>query len=85
MLDVDPVRSRLQADDVVLLEADLTTTNQPGWTLMKELGQTAPPVLAVYGPGIRGDTPWMRNAYGSEAVIGALEQARGGTPIARGN
>ncbi|MEO1009363.1 MAG: thioredoxin family protein [Planctomycetota bacterium] len=77
VLNVDPVKSRLAADDVIMIKADLTTKSLPGWQLMEQLQQKAPPVLAVYGPGIQGGTPWMRNVYGSEAVLNAIEQAKG--------
>jgi len=77
VLAVEPVRSRLAADDVVMIKADLTSGGQPGWELMRELGQKAPPVLAVYGPGIGGDTPWMANAYNDNVVMNAIASAKG--------
>jgi thiol:disulfide interchange protein DsbD len=83
VLDVDPVRSRLRDSDVVMMKADLTTRRLPAWKLMDELNQKAPPVLAVYGPGIDGDTPWMSNRYDQGDVMGAIALGKGGTAEAR--
>ncbi|MGD1916068.1 MAG: cytochrome c biogenesis protein CcdA [Phycisphaerales bacterium] len=77
ILEVDPVRSKLRGDNVVMIKADLTSQSQPGWDLMKALGQDAPPVLAVYGPGIDGDTPWMANTYTSGIVMDAIALGEG--------
>ena len=77
VLEVDPVRSELRGDNVVMIKADLTSTSQPGWELMRALGQDAPPVLAVYGPGIEGDTPWMANTYTSGIVMDAIALGEG--------
>lgn len=77
VLGTEPVRSRLRDMDVVMMKADLTSTRQPAWKLMKELNQNAPPVLAVYGPGIDGDTPWMANNYTSGIVMDAIALGKG--------
>ncbi|MEQ9096706.1 MAG: thioredoxin family protein [Phycisphaerales bacterium] len=77
VLGAEPVRSRLRDKDVVMMKADLTSTRQPAWALMKELNQKAPPVLAVYGPGIEGDTPWMSNAYDTSTVMDAIALGKG--------
>ena len=77
VLEVEPVRSRLRSDEVVMVKADLTSRTLPAWDLMKQLNQAAPPVLAVYGPGIEGDTPWMANTYTSGIVVNAIERAMG--------
>jgi len=77
VLEVDPVRSRLRGDNVVMIKADLTSSSQPAWKLMEQLGQDAPPVLAVYGPGIEGDTPWMANTYTSRIVMNAIATGEG--------
>lgn len=77
VLEVEPVRSRLRSDDVVMIKADLTSTRQPAWALMRELNQKAPPVLAVYGPGIEGQTPWMANTYTSGSVMDAIALGKG--------
>ena len=79
VLAAEPVNSRLRSDDVLMVKADLTSSSQPGWGLMRELKQKAPPVLAVYGPGIEGETPWMSNAYDSAAVMNAITLGKGGT------
>lgn len=84
VLEVEPVRSRLRSDDVVMIKADLTSTSQPAWERMRELKQKAPPVLAIYGPGIEGDTPWMANSYTSGIVMEAIAQGKGGTGAGAG-
>ncbi|UYV11988.1 MAG: thioredoxin family protein [Phycisphaera sp.] len=77
VLGVEPVHSRLRDDDVVMMKADLTSTRLPGWDLMRELNQKAPPVLAIYGPGIDGTTPWMSNAYDTGTVMNAIALGKG--------
>lgn len=85
VLGAEPVHSRLRDDDVVMMKADLTSTRQPAWELMRELNQKAPPVLAVYGPGIEGDTPWMRNAYDTGTVMDAISLGKGEQEVAKAN
>lgn len=85
VLGAEPVHSRLRDEDVVMMKADLTSTRQPAWELMRELNQKAPPVLAVYGPGIEGDTPWMRNAYDTGTVMDAISLGKGEQEVARAN
>lgn len=77
VLEAEPVYSRLRDDDVVMIKADLTSKRDPAWDLMRELEQNAPPVLAVYGPGIAGDTPWTRNAYDRGTVMDAIALGKG--------
>ncbi len=74
VLDREPVKSALRADDVVKFTVDLTSTKAPGWKFMAELGQSGIPLLAVYTPG--KDEPWMSNAYTAQQVIDALAAAR---------
>lgn len=85
VLAAEPVNSRLRRDDVVMIKADLTSSRQPAWALMRELGQKAPPVLAVYGPGIEGDTPWLSNGYTSAIVMDAIARGKGQVGVARAN
>lgn len=85
VLAAEPVNSRLRSDDVVMVVADLTSSRQPAWALMRELGQKAPPVLAVYGPGIEGDTPWLSNGYTSAIVMDAIARGKGQVGVARAN
>lgn len=85
VLAAEPVNSRLRRDDVVMMKADLTSTRQPAWDLMRELGQKAPPVLAVYGPGIDGDKPWMSNSYTSGIVMDAIARGKGQVGVASAN
>lgn len=77
VLDREPVRPRLLAGDVVMLEVDLTSTRAPGWSFLQELGQTGVPTLAIYGPGL--DDPIIYNAYTPELVLNAIERAASGT------
>ena len=84
VLNRDPVDSRLRDDDVVAIKVDLTHASLPGWDLMRELNQKAPPVLAVYGPGIEGDTPWMANTYTSGSVMDAIALGKGTIETVRG-
>jgi thiol:disulfide interchange protein len=74
VLDRDPVRSALNNDDVVKFTVDLTSTRAPGWEFLRELGQTGIPLLAIFTPG--DDEPWQANAYTSQQVLAALEEAR---------
>jgi thiol:disulfide interchange protein len=73
ILDREPVRSRLQKDDVILLEVDCTSKTSPGSAFLKELKQTGVPVLVVYGPGIKD--PLVYNSYLPDTVIDAIQQA----------
>ncbi|MBX3357282.1 MAG: thioredoxin family protein [Phycisphaeraceae bacterium] len=75
ILDTEPVRSRLQQDDVVLLEVDLTSSSAPGWTFLQSLGQTGVPTLAIFGPG--ASKPIVYNVYTPSVVIAAIERAKG--------
>jgi thiol:disulfide interchange protein DsbD len=77
VLEAEPVYSRLRGDDVVMMKADLTSRRDPAWGLMEELEQNAPPVLAVYGPGISSDKPWTRNAYDRGTVMDAIALGKG--------
>ena len=80
-MDRDPVYSRLREDDVALLEADLTSTKDPGWEFLYSLGQTGVPTLAIYGPGV--EKPIILNAYTSDVVISAIERAAARTVTGR--
>jgi thiol:disulfide interchange protein DsbD len=77
VLDREPVRPRLLAGDVVMLEVDLTSSRAPGWAFLQELGQTGVPTLAIYGPGLAD--PIIYNAYTPEVVLKAIERAASGT------
>ncbi len=74
VLDPDPVKSAFEQKDVVVFEVDLTSNKAPGWGLLRSLGKSGIPLLAVYTPGV--DRPWDANAYTAGEVIGALDQAR---------
>lgn len=74
VLDVDPVRSAFDADDVVLIEVDLTSRRAPGWELLRSLGQTGIPLLTIQGP--KQETPWLSNAYTAPQVLAAMQAAR---------
>jgi thiol:disulfide interchange protein DsbD len=74
VLSREPVKGELSKSDVVALTADLTSTNAPGWALLRSLGQTGIPLLAIYSPG--GTEPWLSNAYTPQQVVEALARAR---------
>lgn len=74
VLDRDPVRSQLAEPDVVKFTVDLTSTRAQGWEFLNELGHTGIPLLVIYTPG--KEQPWESNAYTSQQVMAALEQAR---------
>ncbi|MCC6908834.1 MAG: thioredoxin family protein [Phycisphaerales bacterium] len=74
VLNKEPVLSTLNSDDVVKFVVDLTSNSAPGWTYIKELGQTGIPLLAIYTPG--SDDPWLSNAYTSQQVLDAIAAAR---------
>jgi len=77
VLDRDPTKSALSAGDVYLFEVDLTSRTDPGWAMLKSLGRTGIPTLAIYGPGLPANQPWISNAYTPDQVIAAVSQARG--------
>jgi thiol:disulfide interchange protein DsbD len=74
-LDTDPVRSRLRAAEVVLLEVDLTSTRAPGWDLLKSLGRTGIPTWAIYGPGADAPVLVDLTVPTSENVLASLDKA----------
>lgn len=74
VLDVDPVRSALQGNNILKVEVDLTSTRAPGWAKLRSLGQTGIPLLTVQGPGL--PKPWLSNAYTSGDVLDALARAQ---------
>lgn len=76
VLNLNPVRSVLEADDVVMIRVDLTSTRAPGWDKLRAYGQTGIPLLVIEGPGL--DRPWMSNAYTSDQVLRAIDAARPG-------
>ena len=75
VLNVEPVKGRLMAEDVVAFEVDLTSRSAPGWERLRDLGQTGIPTLAVFGPG-QEQGPWISNAYGPGQVLDAIEGAK---------
>ncbi len=75
VLNRDPVKSELIAQNIVTVTADLTSRKAPGWDKLKELGYTGIPLLVVDGPGM--STPWTSNFYTSDQVLEALSKARG--------
>lgn len=81
VLNREPVSSALKQKDVVAFTVDLTSTSAPGWQMLRDLGKTGIPLLAIYPPG--SDTPWLANAYTPDQVVEALEQARTKQQFAR--
>ena len=74
VLDVQPVKGRLAEDEsIVTFTADNSARSAPGWELMKELGQTGIPLLAIWGPDDSKDAPWESTAYTSSQVMNAIE------------
>ncbi len=82
VLNVDPTRSVLHADDVVMVKVDLTGSNPEGDRALADLNRTGIPTLAVLSPN-KGTGPWVSSAYTADQVVGAIERARAGTPSAR--
>jgi thiol:disulfide interchange protein DsbD len=82
VLTREPVKGELLSTSVTPMVADLTSSKAPGWEKLRALGQTGIPTLAIYGPGLSADQPWIANAYTSEQVMGAIERARGGESVA---
>ena len=75
VLDDQPVKGRLGDDEsIVTFTADNSARSAPGWDLMKELGQTGIPLLAIWGPDDAEDMPWESTAYTSAQVMDALEE-----------
>jgi thiol:disulfide interchange protein len=82
VLNVEPVKGRLVADDVIMVKVDNTSLTAPGWDYLRdELNRTGIPTLAIYGPGL--DQPWVSSAYTSDQVVRAIDRARGPAPVAR--
>jgi hypothetical protein len=59
----------------VPIEVDLTSTDAPGWELLRSYGQTGIPLLVVEGPGTKD--PWFSNAYTPANVLAAIAAAKG--------
>lgn len=74
-LDTNPVRARVQKDDVVLIEVDLSSKSAPGWSFLADLGRSNVPTLAVFGPGV--SQPILYNAYTADHVLSAIDRASG--------
>lgn len=74
VLDRDPLHSRLVKADVVMLEADLTSSRAEGNDKMKELGQTGIPLLVVYSP-TQPEPYWVANAYTGQQVVEVIDRA----------
>ncbi len=75
VLDRDPVKSRLQAGDVVAFEGDTTLATSSASMLMEELEVTGIPLLAIWGPGIEQPL-FSTQATGAE-VVRRIDQALG--------
>lgn len=85
VLNQEPVRSLLAADDTVMLKADLTSLKDPAWDKLRELGYESPPALLVYTPA-KPEPIWVASAYTSGQVEGAIAKARelrGPMPLAQ--
>lgn len=77
VLDVNPVKSRLaDSQDIVMFTADNTSRKAYGWELMKQIGQTGIPLLAIWSPSDSFERPWVSTAYTSNQVIEALDRAQ---------
>ncbi|MEM9065684.1 MAG: thioredoxin family protein [Planctomycetota bacterium] len=74
VLNKEPVKGTLRADDIVTFTVDLSSTKAPGWDLLSELGQTGIPLLVVERDG---GGRWMSNAYTSGDVLSAIEDVQG--------
>jgi thiol:disulfide interchange protein DsbD len=60
---------------VVMLKADLTFDDAPGWKLLGELGQTGIPFTAVYPP--KKDKPiTLASIYTTSTLVETLDQAK---------
>jgi thiol:disulfide interchange protein DsbD len=75
VLGVEPAKSQLHADDVVMIKVDLTGANPEGERALADLDRTGIPTLAVFGPGL--SEPWISSAYTSAQVAEAIGRARG--------
>jgi len=61
--------------DVVMLKADLTYDDAPGWKLLGELGQTGIPFTAIYGP--KAEKPaTLASIYTTATLIDELNQLK---------
>lgn len=75
VLSRDEIIEVLGRNDVVPIEVDLTSTDAPGWELLRSYGQTGIPLLVVEGPGTKD--PWFSNAYTPANVLAAIAAAKG--------
>ena len=87
VLDVNPVKERLADDErIVMFTADNTSRKAYGWELMREIGQTGIPLLAIWSPEDPADAPWQSTAYTASQVIEALDRAEAAsTTVAEGS
>jgi len=81
VLTREPVKGALLSAAVTPMVADLTSSKASGWEKLRALGQTGIPTLAIYGPGLPADEPWIANAYTSEQVMRAIDRARGSESV----
>ncbi|GJM19320.1 MAG: hypothetical protein DHS20C14_15330 [Phycisphaeraceae bacterium] len=76
VLDKEPTRSLLRADDVVMLKVDMTGANPDGEALLASLNRVGIPAWAVYSPD-EDLEPEVVTTYSSAGVRGAIDRALG--------
>jgi thiol:disulfide interchange protein DsbD len=81
VLNREPVKGALAESSVVGFTVDLTSTSAPGWQMLRDLGRTGIPLLAIYTPG--EESPWLANAYTADQVMAALADAHSRTVAQR--
>ncbi|MEE8189505.1 MAG: thioredoxin family protein, partial [Kiloniellales bacterium] len=77
VLDRDPVRARLDGDDVVTMRGDWTLPNDEIAQYLESFGRYGIPFDAVYGPAMP-DGQALPELLSADSVIEALERAAGG-------
>lgn len=76
ILSDEMVKTVLQADGVIAMQADLTSRKAPGWARMAEINEVGIPVITIEGPGV---TKPLKIYFGNTVadLMAAIEQARG--------
>ncbi len=78
-INTGDVRDLIRTKGIDFLVADITRSNMAAEQLMKKLGSTSIPLLAVFPPGENFTRPVvLRDIYSKQDLVGALEKASTG-------
>jgi len=80
VLHNERVAQLLASDGVTPIKVDITAGDPASTAMLRSLGSTTIPLLAVFGPGL--DEPVTYDSYTVEMVLEAVARARGGAAAA---